>query len=1050
MDVARWEQIKELFHTALELNAAERAAFLVTACGDDAELRREVELLLSANHQASGFLDSPALQQAAQSLADDKQSTQQFAPAIGQEFSHYKILSRIGAGGMGEVYLARDARLKRRVALKLLPLKFTQDAVRLQRFIREAEAASALNHPNIITIYEIGVAETERGLTHFISTEYIEGATLREWQPEEESKRLIQTLELGSQIASALDAAHQAGIVHRDIKPDNLMVRPDGLVKVLDFGLAKLTATNNSGSKQIDTDAETTPAEMQTLPGLILGTLRYMSPEQARGRLLDARTDIFSLGVVLHELLTGKPLFEGETTADVIAAIIHKEPPPLSTHLPDAPSELERILRKTLAKNCRDRYQTARDLQIDLQGLKQESELSARLARSGPLQMTNSGAVVVQTVTAKMRLRHLLWILPALVMLLGAFWWNLSRRGDAVELPPLSTLKNVQIAHWSSAPGEGNAQGTFSPDGKWIAFTSTQGGNKNVWIKQATAAGDAQPSSQDEFLNLNPIWSPTGEEIAFISNRGGSYGIWRKPPFGGTPTLIKTLLLTQLCAWSKNGSTLYYEARSNLFALEVNSGQTTQLTHFELGLTSPGSFSLSSDEQLIAYLTSTASGQTNLFVVPVGGGTPKQVASLLTEARGTVWHPDNQRIFFNALVNGTYQCFVADLNGHKPAQLTVGDRDNFLTNVSGDGSKLLLGSAVEESNIWGVEIEKGAESVVASDIDFEYWPSVSPDSQTIAYQTLKNFSQGHNSNSLIVLKALNSSDLPRVLIKEGYLTKWSPDGQRLAFMHSSGIKPSLLTIETVGGEERRLVEGKIWSVEASILPHTRDLANNYDWMPDSHHIIYSMETNGVSNLWMASTANSTNTPLTTQSDANLVTQNPYCSADGKRVAYLTRAKTAVESGKFKSGVWIATVATQEPKTLFQTENTVRLLGWSATEQELMLAVYKARTGIGQAEVELLSINAQTGARRSLAVLPSAYFSNIYLSPNKRLIAFTAHQAGKDDIWLIPVAGGKARKLTDNNNPDIYLSSLAWSPNNRMIYFGKQSQHGLFVMLTDFR
>ncbi|MBI1764073.1 MAG: serine/threonine protein kinase, partial [Acidobacteria bacterium] len=383
MTPERWQRIEQLYHDALECPANERAAWLVSVCGDDAEVRREVELLLAANDQASGFLTAPALQLAAQSLAADEKPTKPLGAAIGQQLSHYKILARIGAGGMGEVFLARDASLERRVALKLLPQKFTQDPERLQRFIREAKAASALNHPNIITIYEIGVAASEHGQTHFIATEYIEGVTLRDWKPDEESKRLHRTLELGCQIASALDAAHHAGIVHRDIKPENLMVRPDGLVKVLDFGLAKLTATSNSGDNQIDTDAQTTPAEMQTLPGMILGTLRYMSPEQARGRALDARTDIFSLGVVLYELLTGKPLFEGETTADVIAAIIHKEMPPLNVYLPDTPPELERILRKALAKDSRDRYQTARDVQIDLQALKQESAMSARLARSG-------------------------------------------------------------------------------------------------------------------------------------------------------------------------------------------------------------------------------------------------------------------------------------------------------------------------------------------------------------------------------------------------------------------------------------------------------------------------------------------------------------------------------------------------------------------------------------------------------------------------------------------------------------------------------------------
>jgi serine/threonine protein kinase len=473
MTPERWQQIEQLYHEALERPPNERAAWLASTCGEDAELRHEVELLLAANDQAEGFLTAPALQLAAQSLAADEKPTQPLSPAIGLQLKHYKILSRIGAGGMGEVYLARDTSLERRVALKLLPVKFTQDAERLQRFIREAKAASALNHPNIITIYEIGVVESERGQTHFIATEYIEGVTLRKWEPEEESKRLSQILEFGSQIASALDAAHHAGIVHRDIKPENLMVRPDGLVKVLDFGLAKLTSTHNSGDNQIDTDAQTTPAEMETLPGMILGTLRYMSPEQARGRALDARTDIFSLGVVLYELLTGKPLFEGETTADVIAAIIHKETPSLSEYLPEAPAELERILRKALAKDCRDRYQTACDLQIDLQTLKQESELSARLARSGQSQAANPGAVMplpIVSSTPRFFRRRALFLVPAVLLLSGVLWWLNARRNRTVDAPPPASLKQAEVVTWQSSPGEGESTGSFSPDGKWVAF----------------------------------------------------------------------------------------------------------------------------------------------------------------------------------------------------------------------------------------------------------------------------------------------------------------------------------------------------------------------------------------------------------------------------------------------------------------------------------------------------------------------------------------------------------------------------------------------------
>ena len=332
MKAERWQRIEQLYHATLERAANQRAAFLAEASADDDGLRGEVEVLLEANEQAGGFLATPALELEARDLASES-LTAPTAVQVGDELSHYTIVSRIGAGGMGEVFLARDSILERRVALKLLPVHLTQNSERLQRFVREAKAASALNHPNIITIYEIGEVVTALGKTHFIATEYIEGETLRA-RIMDPDKRLRQTLKIAIQVASALDAAHKAGIVHRDIKPENVMVRPDGLVKVVDFGLAKLT-TPLTG--RADAEAQT-PERIRTLPGLILGTLRYMSPEQARGRSVDARSDIFSLGVVTYELLTGQPLFVGETDADVAAGIIHKEVPPLAEHMSEVPA----------------------------------------------------------------------------------------------------------------------------------------------------------------------------------------------------------------------------------------------------------------------------------------------------------------------------------------------------------------------------------------------------------------------------------------------------------------------------------------------------------------------------------------------------------------------------------------------------------------------------------------------------------------------------------------------------------------------------------------
>ena len=369
----RWKLLDDLLEAALERPAAERAALLDEACAGDLTLRTEVESLLSADARSSRFVESPAAEIAAQVL-DEKDVL-----AAGQRIGHYQIVSLVGKGGMGAVYLAEDLRLGRRVALKLLPDSFTKDEHRVRRFEQEARAVSCLNHPNILVIHDIGVEDD----VHFIATEFIEGETLRNRMARSRIS-VPEALDLAVQVAGALAEAHQAGIVHRDIKPENVMVRADGLAKVLDFGLAKLTERQPSG---INGEALTL-AQSNTEPGTILGTVSYMSPEQARGHVVDARSDIFSLGVVLYEMTAGRALFEGETMGDLIASILRDEPTPLTEHSPDIPGEAESIVIRALRKDRDERYQTVRELLGDLKQLKQRLEFEAELARSAPGQAT--------------------------------------------------------------------------------------------------------------------------------------------------------------------------------------------------------------------------------------------------------------------------------------------------------------------------------------------------------------------------------------------------------------------------------------------------------------------------------------------------------------------------------------------------------------------------------------------------------------------------------------------------------------------------------------
>ena len=351
IDKDRYRRIDEIFQAALALEPRERASYVSQECSGDAALLEEVEYLLASDGHLE-LLETPAFEMVAPLLARD-----QLQLEAGDSIGHYLVVSFLGAGGMGQVYLAEDARLRRKVALKLLPTSYTRDGSRLRRFQQEARAASALNHPNILTIHELGEVNGEQ----FIATEFVEGETLRD-RLKRAPLTVAETLDVAIQIAGALAAAHQAGIVHRDIKPDNIMLRRDGYVKVLDFGLAKLTeqqepATQTSAAENVDMSS-----------GLVMGTVKYMSPEQASGRQVDRRSDIFSFGVVLYEMIAGRPPFQGKDCNELISAILTEDPAPLS----DVPEQTQRLIGRALRKKKEDRYQTIEDLLADLKSLKED------------------------------------------------------------------------------------------------------------------------------------------------------------------------------------------------------------------------------------------------------------------------------------------------------------------------------------------------------------------------------------------------------------------------------------------------------------------------------------------------------------------------------------------------------------------------------------------------------------------------------------------------------------------------------------------------------
>ncbi len=454
-----WGKVRKIFDAALERGPDERDVFVVEACGDDLELLAEVRSLLSSHSEANSFMETPAVERVADII-----DTVPTKPVVGRTFAHYQIIRQIGEGGMGEVYLARDQKLDRNVAVKILNANFSKNESNLHRFLREAKTASALNHPNILIVHDVGTS----GDDHYIVSEFIEGETLRQ-RLHGQRLSYADVLDIAVQTANALAAAHEANLVHRDIKPENIMIRPDGFAKVLDFGLAKLVEQKN---KTFLGSENSTIEHSPTAKGMILGTVNYMSPEQARGKDVDARTDIFSLGVVIYELLTGRTPFVGETTSDTISAILNNEPEPLSAFRPDVPAELQRVVSKTLRKDRNERYHHIKDLVVDLKDIKRGLDFTKKAERASASQtVTDEATDRNEAATEQLRLQttssaeyivseirqHRKGVLALLLVLLattvGAGYWFFSNSTTA-DARQIKSIAVLPLANLSGDPSQ--------------------------------------------------------------------------------------------------------------------------------------------------------------------------------------------------------------------------------------------------------------------------------------------------------------------------------------------------------------------------------------------------------------------------------------------------------------------------------------------------------------------------------------------------------------------------------------------------------------------
>ena len=517
----RWDRVESLYHAALDRDPDSRATFLDEACGDDVELRSEIDSLMKFDGSAAKFIETPAMELEAKAIAAEGDSRS--AKLLLKEIGPYRLLSIISHGGMGDVFLGVDTRLDRKVAIKLLSTEFTADAERILRFKQEARTTSTLSHPNIVTLYEIGEVDGH----HYIVTEYVEGATLRQLIARAPSNQIDfkTAVSIVSQVVDALRVAHEAGVVHRDIKPENVMVRGDGLVKVLDFGIAKLTAEESDSS----------PDHLTTKTGIIMGTASYMSPEQVRGQKVDHRADIFSVGAMLYEMLSGERPFEGETMADVMAAVLVKEPKPLDALVSNMPPTLQRIVGRCLEKQPEKRFQTASDLAFSLR------ELSDSVSTSADDGKAHNSSDNIRSEKLNWRLVALIAAIAIVVITVVAAVVNrnaVQKQPSELVAKPVNGSESTTRLVWFDRSG--NQLGTVGTPGQYsgpalspnedrvvVAQHDPKTNSRDLWIFPVRSESGFRLTSDpsDEF---NPVWTPDGRWIIYTSDKNGVRSIYRK------------------------------------------------------------------------------------------------------------------------------------------------------------------------------------------------------------------------------------------------------------------------------------------------------------------------------------------------------------------------------------------------------------------------------------------------------------------------------------------------------------------------------------------
>ncbi len=778
---------------------------------------------------------------------------------VGKTVSHYRVVEKLGGGGMGVVYKAEDTKLHRFVALKFLPEALAKDHQALERFQREAQAASALDHPNICTIYEIGEHEGQP----FIAMQFLEGQTLK-GRIEGRPLKTDQLVDLAIQISDALDAAHSKGIIHRDIKPANIFITQREQAKILDFGLAKLTrGTGALGSDAHGQDARATAAPTASLdaalltsPGVTMGTIAYMSPEQARGEELDVRTDLFSFGAVLYEMASGRPAFSGSTSAVVFDGILHGAPTSRVRLNPEIPAKLEEIIDKALEKDREVRYQHASDLRADLKRLLRDTTSGRAAAAEG---VGGARPTEAAPVTVPKRLGRRIWLAAvlAIVVLVGG---PVAYRYFKTEPKPAELPLN--IIPFTSSAGEKDLP-AFSPDGNAIAYSwnGEKNDNSNIYVK-LVGAGVPLRLTADPGDDLSPAWSPDGRFIAFIRRSKVGDAYYLVPALGGPERKLadsyrNAVEFGNSLDWSPEGKFLVVtdrmspQDRLRLLLISTESGERKVVASpTDPFLASPR---FSPDGKAVAFVAGPGFLAQDVYLVPVSGGEPKRLTFDKRFIHGLSWAPDGKEIVFSSDRGGLYSLWRVPVSGGTPELVGAAGQDAYQPTVSRQGNRLAYLHEKANLNIWrttgpnwtgprAAPTKLIASTRQQADVDF------SPDGKKIAFASDRSggweiwicASDGSNPVELTSFSAANTGT-PR----------WSPDGKQIAFDSRKEGHSDIYVMSAEGGSARRLT--------------TEPFENNVpSWSRDGRWIYFSSDRTGTWQIWKVPAAGGNAVQVTKQ------------------------------------------------------------------------------------------------------------------------------------------------------------------------------------------